>query len=718
MFTFDNIQDDEEVFQRCVLISGRCEAVAEGSDTFIQVETRSNGDEISFPTQKWPMSHGWFKALVILTPGVNSIRFMSEGDESQSTVTPPLHLAILVAKDSPLMIDCPARKFGALSGAHSSIDAAIAKFRLTAYMWQALTAEEMRSNGLGRRSFRLEEEWAPDTLSQLTQRQLTMDSTAKVHLIRADKTVAELRNAQFAQQNPRAAKPNELHEIFSHSLKGYGAPFNSEARPVVAGLILDSTYDAQNDLILAHAALGAHNPNGLSLGMIGSHLTYSWPRFLEEVPDCLLDLAPPGDQVGNDNGECASMWEACSVGQGAFLHEVGHAFSAPHTTGIMARGYSKDWPKCFLAKTAFSVHAETEGIEPVTPTTHNNCRWDIRDMLRFVNLPHFNHPHDTVLNKNCPSIEIQDEDDISTMVISCEAGIVRVLFNGMAEGGPSVTNLQTSVRYTVEELQHRFDMQEPLEIEVLSRNGKHTTRDVARLIANISSIRVPGTGIRLQKQSVMSREAPTNSWQWAVMFKKRGLDGTLVSASKIDLRVGCILDGAIVHYKDGTQIPCGPRGQNGKDLNMGGHQAKKIAIPKNVDVVKVAVGTGGSELRGLRIWLSNGKAMGALNKRESDSVEILVPGSNQRIIGFYGASNLDSWQSCHEFGIVTAPKDQSIPDSVYDMPELQNNSDSGAGRPSKKRKIDRVESETEDEATSEDEDNGYDDDSDIDDNED
>ncbi|KAH7009970.1 zinc metallo proteinase [Ilyonectria destructans] len=723
MFTFENIQDHEVVHQRCVLISGRCETATEGSDSFVQIETKANGDNISFPTQKWPMSHGWFKALVILTPGENAISIISTENESHSTVinlqyipllqTPPLHLAILVAKDSPLLIDCPPRKFGALSGAHSSINAAVAKFRLSAYMWQALTAEELRANGLGRRSFRLEEEWAPDTLSQSSERQVTMDSTAKVHLIPAGKTVAELRSAQFAQQNPKAAKPNELHEIFSQALKTYGGPFTSEAKPVVAGLILDSTYDVKNNLILAHAALGAHNPNGLSLGIMGSHLTYSWPRFMEEVPDCLLDQSHPGDQVGNDNGECVSMWEACSVGQGAFLHEVGHAFSAPHTTGIMARGYSKDWPKCFLAKTAFSVHAGTEGIEPVTPTTPNNCHWDIRDILRFVNLPHFRHPHDTTPDKNYPIVEVQDEEDISTLAITCEAGIAQILFNGLAEDRASVTNPQKSIRYTLDELEDRFDVQNALEIEVLAMNGKHITRDVAKLFSNRTSIRVPGTGIRLQKKSAMSESTPADSWSWAVMLKKRGRDGTIVSASKIDLRVGCVLDGAIVYYKDGTKVPCGPRGKNGKDLDMGGHQARKIALPKNVDVVKVAVAKDHEELRGLRIWLSNGKAMGALNKRGSDSVEILVPDKGQRIIGFYGGSNNGGWQSIHEFGIVTAPKDQPIPDSVYDMPELQNNPHVGVGRPSKRRKVDRVETETEDEGTSEDNDNGYDDDSEI-----
>lgn len=528
----------------------------------------------------------------------------------------------MVAKDSPLAIDCPPRKHSGLSSAHSSLEAAIAKFRTTAYMWQALTAEELRKNGLGRRSFRLEEEWAADSLSQSFTHDVTMQSTAKIHLIRADKTVAELRDAQIAQQNANGRRRDDLHTIFSEALLAHGGPFASEARPVVAGLVLDSHYDAGSKLILAHAALGAHNPAGLSLGIFGSHLTYSWPRFVEEIPDCLLDETAPGDRVGNDNGECESLWGACSVGQGAFLHEVGHAFSAPHTSGIMARGYSKDWPKCFLAKTAFCAHDKTEGIEPVTPSTANDCRWDIRDMLRFVNLPHFRQPSDSPRDDKLPSFEVRDDEEFTRVVISCESGIAQVLLNGKADANATLASPQKSLQYTLDELESRFDLLKPLEVEVLAMNGKHQTADLSRLLCSRSSIRVPGTSIRLQKQSV--GEPQKDDWSWAVMLKKRGRSDELVPAHKIDLRVGCALDGAVVYYKDGTRVPCGPRGKNGNDPGMGGHQARKIAIPKRVDVVKVAVTKNGSwGLSGLRVWLSNGKAMGALNKSYDGAVETL-----------------------------------------------------------------------------------------------
>lgn len=113
---------------------------------------------------------------------------------------PPLHLAIMVASDSPLVIDCPPHKRGVVTTAHSDIHAAIKKFRMTAYMWQAMTAEDMRSKGLGRRSFQLENGYEVETLSREYLQDVPsashMQYTAKVHIVRSEKTIEEIRDAQ------------------------------------------------------------------------------------------------------------------------------------------------------------------------------------------------------------------------------------------------------------------------------------------------------------------------------------------------------------------------------------------------------------------------------------------------------------------------------------------------------------------------------------------
>ncbi|KAJ4288701.1 hypothetical protein N0V88_007234 [Collariella sp. IMI 366227] len=606
-----------DVYQRCVLLSGKCKTdeAQNNNDSYVVIKTNDNAGHPLCPEQRWPMCGGDFKALVLLSPGLNNIVISSDqhGSSCRTEVppalvsttirylltlfqlslrytpllqTPPLHLAILIASDSPLLIDCPSSKYGAFSTAHSSLSAAIAKFRMTAYMWQALTAEDLHLKGLGRRSFRLEEEWAPDTLLQSSHhnpgQNQTISSVPKVHLIRTPKTLADLRSANLSQQNPSAESPDLLHSIFTTALLAHGAPFTSTSHPIVAGLILDSHYDPSTNFILAHAALGIHQPNGLSLGMFGSHLTYAWPRFLEEVAPCLVDETPPGDTVGNDNGELLFL--------------------------------------------------PVDGKESV------------------------------------------------------------------ANNGVMVAEPPTALRYSRAELKKRFGVRKPVGLEVTAMNGKqYKVNNIWSLFNNSSSITVPGTDICLLKRCIgdfPNEHERRDVWEWAVMLKKRDKTGNLVDAYKIDLRVGCGLDGAVVYYKDGEKIPCGPRGpEGGNDPRMGGHQSKKLGLPDGVEISKVAVNRGhGGGLVGLRMRLSNGEALGALNSYNGTSLETLVPPPGHKIIGFYGLSrNWGAWM-CQCFGIVTAPRDVALPDSVYDMEELQNKPRQD-GHSNKRRRIGEVEKE-------------------------
>lgn len=407
-------------------------------------------------------------------------------------------------------------------------------------MWQALTAEDMRSKGLGRRSFRIEEEWSHETLSSSffqMSGENHMRSTAKIHLVKTEKTVTELRNKEFAQQNQNGSDRSELFKIFDTALLKYGGPFASEAHPVVAGLILDSAYSVEQDLILGHAALGCSRPNGLSLGIFGSHTTYAWPRFLEEVPACLLDTAIPGDIVADDNGECGSMWEACSIGQGAFLHEVGHAFGAGHTSGIMERGYAGDWTKNFLPKTAFCKKTQMEGEVVVDGVTANEARWDLKDALAFKVQNHFRLPSDPVLSAAAlaaePNVQVvseAEEADFLRLVVSCPAQIVRLKFNDIEEVEPTVAKPVTKLQFTIDELEARFDKAQPLTLDVLGMNGKsRVVGNVWKLFSQVSFIRIPGSSILLQKRSVVSpryaMDENQKSWDWAVLLQEKGLDG-------------------------------------------------------------------------------------------------------------------------------------------------------------------------------------------------
>ena len=596
LFTIDNVSSGETVHQRCVLLKGHINHTLHGPslNDHVTITTTSPHGLPLFPSQTWPVAaSGHFKVLLMLTPGSNMITLklpsevvasaadaVSELPPSSSSLivtyvpllqVPPLRLAVLVAKDSPLLIDCPLHKGAGITSAHSDLSAVVAKLRMTAYMWQALTAEDMRAKGLGRRSFRLEEEWALDTVSKSFAQvalesasggdisTMHMQTTAKVHVVRSDRTVAELRDPGIAQQNAaaREKEKDKLYEHFHAALRDYGGEaFAPAAHATVAGLILDSHYSVQQGLILAHAALGGGPGTGgsnktIALGMFGSHTTWAWPRFIEEVPSCLLDTHPSGHLVGNDNGECGTGWQACAVGQGAFLHEVGHAFGRPHTTGIMARGYAHDWPKNFLPFTAPGVLSSgmLAAVDPVIEgKTRNEAVWDLTDALHFTFLPHFRLPDDPPRTpaalRESPAVEVRHNFDEAKagldnlrLAISSVAGIARISFNGVDEPEPSIAAPATrAIEYTYEDLARRFRTDEgvaALELRVLGMNGKEKiVSDVWAMFTRLSFVRIPGSQIVLRKRSIKSKSLEQNEhnaeykyWEWTALLKERGADG-------------------------------------------------------------------------------------------------------------------------------------------------------------------------------------------------
>lgn len=717
----DNVQDGETIYQRALLIKGRSTSHEEFGDTLLVTVKDALGR--ASPPATWPVSKGHFKAMILLSPGQNTVVLErhNNGQARESTTLsinyvpllqlPPLHLAIMVAKDSPLLMDCPAYKTGGLTTAHSDLDSAIAKMRIAAYMWQALTAEDMRSKGLGRRSFRLEEEYAIDTTRRTTTRYRldrgkTMASVPKVHVIRSDKTVAKLLDPDVAQQHERGRNRDALHQYFEHALKAHGGVFASSMRSIVAGMILDSAFCLEQNLLLGHAALGCHKANGLSLGVFGSHLMYSWPRFLEEVPGCLTDTTPPDDLVCNDNGECGTCWEAASIGQGAFLHEVGHAFGASHTSGIMARGYAQDWPKNFLAETAYCLAKKSDGATVIDGTTPNNAVWSLEDALSFRGLPQFQIPGDRMMNtseqNSIPSIkpsfgELEEADKI---VIDCKAGIAQIrVVNGMIDDTTHYDlSLDEKPRSPVTFSLDLYDRSFPLSFEVIGLNGSvHKVTNAWRLLRRRDFVRIPDSEIILHKRSAIGNmheannddsdtemdendgdaddECSRGEHEWAVLLNEKGPSGQLSRAKTVDLRVGCILDGAVVYYEDGHSTPCGLRYErDGSKHEFGGHASKKLHIPKDVNIVKVEVnrsGWGSKILGGIRMTLSNGHAVGELNSRyneDESNITVLEPGKGEKIVGLFGSS------SCYtnEFGIILAPKDVELPPQTYNLAELQN----------------------------------------------
>lgn len=272
-----------------------------------------------FPDTHWPCVAAHFKALVHLVPGPNTITLTALPTGATLSFhiyylpllqNPPLHLVIFAAKDSPLVFDTPPSK-----AYENGLNVAMEKLRLAGYLWQSFCAEQLHRHGQGRRTFRMEEAWLPDTVtrSSLKQRQ-----TAVVRVIRSQHDVRTIRDTRRAQQNPnRQDSVPSLFDLFMQDVESH-----FEQQPcLVAGLILDSHWDPRQKLVLGHAALGG-GAGEARLGLFGSHALHSFPRSIEDLVPAMMDTTPTDTRyVANDANESGCWWKALNIGMGAMVRE-------------------------------------------------------------------------------------------------------------------------------------------------------------------------------------------------------------------------------------------------------------------------------------------------------------------------------------------------------------------------------------------------------------
>ncbi|KAI1773761.1 putative peptidase family-domain-containing protein [Hypoxylon cercidicola] len=402
-----NVTENTWVSQKILLVHGTIgEAGQRSLDGNVTVCRLDDG----FPPTHWPVCESQFKAMVYLMPGANRLRFdfsspklANSGSSNPIHSTyitvhmvppmnaPPLQLAIVVAKDSPCTFDAvPAR----VEREGNGLETAIRKFRMAAYMWQAFTAEQMWRNKFGRRVFRFEEEWTTGTCNYRDREIGTMRSEARIHVIRSDKTLAEIRDLEVAQQNSKATRKGDLYGIAAEAVKNYFKPLPGQTQ-YVSVLLLDAHWDTAAKTITGHAALGG-NAGDLHLAIFGSHCMQSYPTSFEEVVPAFSDCTPTDTNfVANDCNESGSSWEAANIGIGAHLHETGHLLGCPHQeSGVMLRDYVK-LNRSFVAREAYSTRTKSKG-GPVSQ--EDECTWHRLDCLRFRSHPCFRLPNDPILN--------------------------------------------------------------------------------------------------------------------------------------------------------------------------------------------------------------------------------------------------------------------------------------------------------------------------------
>lgn len=304
---------------------------------------------------------------------------------------PPLQLAILLAKDSPATFDAvPTR----ITREGNGLEMAIRKFRMAAYLWQAFTGEQMSRNKLGRRAFRFEEEWITGTSNYRDMENGTMRSEARIHIIRSDKTVAEIRDLNKAQQYQEASDKNALFSIAAEAVNRHLSPLPGQ-KQYVSVLLMDAHWDTTAQTITGHAALGG-SIGDLQLAIFGSHCLQSYPSCFEEVVPAFTDCTQTDTKhLANDCNDAGSSWEAANIGIGAHLHETGHLFGCPHQDGgIMLRDYVV-FNRTFVAREAFSTRTKSKGGLALQG---DECGWHRLDCLRFRAHPAFRLPQDPPMN--------------------------------------------------------------------------------------------------------------------------------------------------------------------------------------------------------------------------------------------------------------------------------------------------------------------------------
>lgn len=418
---FWNLSSGETVSQRITIVIGETRNKCDGS---IIVHHHLG----TFPSQRWPVNDGWFRALVHLEPGPNRLQFVLESERGAPVTgleleympllqNPPVHLCLMVAADSPLTFDSPDYK---RNKEGNTLDVAIKKLRMAGYMMSAYTQEQMRRNGLGNRTFRVAEEWTKDTISN---RDKDMRQTAKIHIIRMKQTRAEILDPDKAQQHHGAKDAQGLFNMAFENLFNYGGPFQKDGPTVHAACIyLDTHWDPKMQLIRGHAALGGGNFN-IRLAVFGGHALYSWPTCIEDVVPCFYDdTRTDTRQVADDSGQSGTAWENLNVGMGAFLHEIGHLLGCPHQeNGIMMRDYII-WNRSFMTREAFKANENKPGMRLVRP--QDECTWHRLDLVRFRFHPSFRLPNEERWIDMSNPLVCPLED--GAVVVKAESGIYLV----------------------------------------------------------------------------------------------------------------------------------------------------------------------------------------------------------------------------------------------------------------------------------------------------
>ncbi|PGH15415.1 hypothetical protein AJ79_02391 [Helicocarpus griseus UAMH5409] len=488
----------------------------------------------SFPPTTWPVFESHFKALVHLTPGPNRLRLDFTCSKLPNPLAhtswininylplinaPPLQLAIVLGSDSDGHYDAVPER---VSREGNDLDSAIRKFRMAAYLWQSFTGEQMYRNQFGRRCFRFEEEWQVGTLSARDTKTEQMRNEARVHIIRCNKTVEELRSLSMLEQDDASSNDSELFNVVHDAISRYFGPQRGHMQ-YVSALLLDTHWDKRTQTITGHTAVGS-DKNGIKLALFGSYALQSYPSTLEEVVPAFSDCTRTDTNfVANYQNECGSSWEAANSGIARHLREVGRLFGClDEESGIMGCDYAP-LNRSFTVREPYSTRTKSQGLRLCL--ADDEAFWHRLDILRFRFHPCFRLPRDPPLTSE-NSIQVWPVDNDKTIIAS-PAGIafIEIFVEGdeicrsyieYLDGDTGSNAGPKQVTITESEIRHRVKTKKSKQIRLVIHSGglsTHTVDDISELKTKCSVIKLPNGQSGYRGRKVGHSPLPGSSFE-------------------------------------------------------------------------------------------------------------------------------------------------------------------------------------------------------------
>lgn len=649
-----SISDGSWVHQKVLLIYGQCADPSQPIDGQITVCHHQD----NFPPISWPVNDSHFKALVYLQPGPNRIRldFTSPKIPTPNTsipahsswininflpliASPPLQLCILVAKDSPETFDAVPER---VQKEGNGLATAIRKFRMSAYLWQAFTAEQMNRNGFGRRCYRYEEEWQPGTLTWKDAENGQMRNEAKIHVIRMNKTVKEIQDLDIAQQHGPATKKGDLFSIAMDAVRAYFAPRPGQPQ-YVSCLYLDAHWDKKVGVVRGHAALGGGDEQ-IKLAIFGSHCLQSYPAHIEEVVPAFTDCTRTNtDFVANDCNESGSSWEAANIGIGAHLHETGHLLGCPHQeSGVMLRDYVT-LNRTFTTRESYSTRTKAQGQRLCLPK--DECAWHRLDALRFRFHPTFRLPTDQAINGDT-SVQVWTVENSQVLITAatgvawlemypegddvCHHWIEYLDQANTPAGAPRQITLTESM---LKENLPNEKRKRKLSLKVFScGGGEHEVKDFSQLLASNNKIKLPDgrPGFRSSKLGFSQMQGSQPQEHILGVCEKKNIDRKVRLLLSIKIYHGDCMDGMEFMYEDGTSELFGKRGGR-----PGGSEF--VLDTRRGEMLMGFYVRAGFWIDGIQIMTTIGRKSEMYGKATGGSGHTLIPPRGYSIAGVYGS---------------------------------------------------------------------------------